>query len=265
MELHGEKYVEENEKVYCEPCYTKIFSIKCKKCHENIGINLKVTLDDKYSWHRKCFVCKRCGENLVDKKYYRFGEELLCSDCQDDHAIAQCHGCKLGISSTVSCLKHKKRSWHVGCFKCIICQTWLANGEFCEMDDNLMCHSCYITKVGRKCDVCQTTITTKGVQMGLKTYHPDCFKCSSCEKSLIGASKVKDSGGQPLCYDCFSELATKCFRCRASITSRHTLYKGQTFHVECFKCNLCGSIINNAEFFETSLNEILCVNCAQIR
>lgn len=217
------------------------------------------------AWHAECFTCTRCRENLKGQQYYKTGAGLLCYDCHSDQAISQCHGCKNAISPTVSFLRHKKYCWHAECFKCTLCQTWLANGKFHEMGDTLMCTTCYISKVGVKCAECQETISSKGVRIGLRSFHPECFKCKGCDKILIaGKDQVKEKDGEPTCSDCYlKQVNKKCYRCKGPITSRHTLYKGHPFHIECFKCNLCGSAIDNTTFFETSLNEILCKKCVQ--
>ena len=263
-QLHGKKYKEENEMIYCSQCYGKYVAVKCQKCQEAIGISSTKVTVGTHAWHKECFSCKRCREKLQEKKYYIVDGDLLCLECKGDQAAAQCHGCKNAISSTVSFIQHKKYSWHVECFKCVVCQTWLANGEFHEINDNLTCTNCYTTKTGTKCAVCQETILKKGIKFGLKTYHQECFRCSGCDKILIGEKSVKEKNGEPICHDCCLKVSKKCCRCKHPITSRHTLYKGFLFHVECFKCNLCGSSIDNAEFFETSLNEILCKKCARI-
>lgn len=191
--------------------------------------------------------------------------DLLCSECQGDQAIAQCRGCKNAISSTIRYIKYEKHFWHPECFKCVICQAWLADGQFkCNSPDSPMCADCFATKFGKKCAVCQDTITTKGVQHGLTLYHSHCFNCSSCNKNLTNETQVKTNDGQLICHECYVKQARKCFRCNGPITSRCTLHKGRRFHIECFKCNLCGSNIGGDEFYETSLSEIICANCTAI-
>lgn len=266
MELHGKRYKEENDKLLCEGCFDKEAACKCEKCKLSIGIGMKmVTVKGKASWHDKCFACVRCKQSLLGEKYYHINSDLFCSECQGDHVpVAQCQGCKNSISSTTTYIKHKKRCWHPECFKCIICQSWLASGEHHDVDDNPMCKDCYTAKVSRKCAACQEPIIKTGVQHGLASFHPDCFNCSKCNSNMVNESKVKDVGGELLCCKCYLKLAKKCFHCNGPITSRYTIYKGQPFHCECFKCNLCGSNIEGTDFYETSLNEILCTKCAQI-
>lgn len=265
-ELHGQKFDEGNEKILCEACYSKEAAHTCEKCRNIIGFGTKIiSVKGKY-WHGECFVCKRCKESVLGKRYYTNDKDLFCLECQTDHStVAQCQGCKSAISSTTAFIRQKNNCWHAECFKCTVCQAFLASGKYHEVDDNPMCADCYITKASRKCANCQEPITTKGVQYGLANYHQDCFNCSSCGVNMITESKVKEKNGKLFCYNCYLKLAKKCFRCNGPITSRHTLYKGQPFHIECFKCNLCGSNIEGTEFYETNLNEIFCTKCAHIK
>ena len=235
---------------------------RCQKCKEPIGIG-SVKVDHKgASWHKECFVCKRCKIDLESEsdKFFVVKGELHCEDCMEP--IAQCHSCKTGIKATVSYLQHKSRTWHAECFKCVICQAWLADGQFNELDDNLICNECFVRKVSKKCTSCSEPITSKGVQFGLSTYHPKCFVCSECNRNLAtGEVKVKEKMGNPVCFDCHIKSAKKCYKCHDPIMSKHTIYKGYPFHLECFTCNKCGTSVANSEFFETSLNEILCMRC----
>ena len=265
MQLHGKESFEEDGKIFCTNCYSRLGAAsKCQKCKGDIISGRKITLKEKYSWHEKCFVCKRCQTSVVGAPYYVSGEtDLCCAECQADHKfVAQCQGCKNAISSTVKYLKHEECCWHPECFKCVICHVWLANGKFhTNANSNLVCAECFATKVSKKCAQCQKAIVTKGIQYGLMVYHPECFKCTTCNKNVAHESKVKSSDGQIKCQECYLMQATKCFRCHGPIISRFTVYKGKKFHIECFKCNSCGINIEGDEFYETSLNEILCSKC----
>ena len=213
--------------------------------------------------HKECFTCKRCQVFLSGSKYFKHGDSFLCEDCQAREIVAQCHGCKEGIKSTTSFVKHKTFAWHPNCFKCGICQAWLANGEFQDIDDSIMCKDCFQQKNSRKCCRCQKSILNKNVQLGLDYYHPDCFTCLECDKSLLEEEKVSSS--DVICSHCKVKKAKICIYCKCPITTRHTVYKGHPFHLDCFKCNLCGSSIQGSEFYETSLNEILCSKCGSLR
>lgn len=265
QQLHDKLHKVEDE-VFCAACYDKHRAVHCHMCKTPIGIGqVKVSLRNGRTMHTECFVCRKCKTNLSGTKYYTSNEDLLCHECFSRQPAAQCLGCKNAISSTVSFLRHKQHCWHAECFKCTICQAWLADGEFHEMDDNIICRECFLKKTSRKCCKCQESIITKEIKLGYNAYHPECFSCTDCDKSLTGETKVKDNNGQPICSDCYQKLTKKCFNCRGPIITRYTVYKGKPFHIECFKCNLCGSSIDGSDFFETSLNEVLCSKCGSLQ
>ena len=243
----------------CESCFDKT-AVKCHKCKEPIGIGSKKITHKGVSWHKECFVCKRCREDLQSDRFFFIKGDLLCEECMEP--IAQCHRCKQGIKASVSYLRHKNRTWHAECFKCVTCQAWLVDGEFNELDDNLICRKCFVSKVSKKCTACSESVVGKAFQFGFTTYHPECFNCSECDRNLAtGNLKVKEKMGKPICIDCHLKSAKKCHRCHDPIISKYTIYKGHQFHLECFTCNKCGTSVANSEFFETSLGEILCMRC----
>ena len=257
--VSGKRFIEEFGDPICESCFSKT-AIKCQKCKEPIGIGSKKTTHKGASWHQECFACKRCQEDLTSARFFVVKGDLFCEDCMEP--IAQCHSCKQGIKPTVSYLRHKNQTWHAECFKCVVCQGWLVDGEFNELDDNLICHKCFISKVSKRCTICSKPVVVKALQFSLSTYHPECFNCSECSCNLAtGTIKVKEKLGKPVCIDCHLKSAKKCFKCHDPIISKHTIYNGRVFHLECFTCNKCGKSVAKSEFFETSLGEILCMRC----
>lgn len=258
--LDGKQYAHVQDKVFCSHCYNK-YADKCQKCKEPIGVGSKKISLKGRSWHHSCFVCKRCREGLIGQPYFLVDGDLHCADCMQP--VAQCHGCKDAINPTVSYLEHKGRSWHAECFKCSVCRAWLVDGHFNELDDTLMCNTCYIEKVSKKCTSCAKPIVGKGIQFCLNVYHPECFVCVGCGESFTHSenTKIKEKNGEPCCQQCVLKLAKKCFKCHEPITSRHTTYKNRPFHLKCFTCNICSRSVANSEFFESNLGEILCTRC----
>ena len=258
--LHEKPSTTHQGKLLCESCYKK-HAPKCHRCKQPVSINQKkLSVKGKY-YHEKCFVCKRCREDLVEERYFIIDDDIICSDCMKP--VGQCHGCKEGISPSVSYLQYESRYWHAKCFKCNVCKAWLVDGQFQEMASSLMCNACFVEKMSPKCEVCTKPIADKGIKFSLKSYHIGCFTCTGCKISLVGQNgKVKDKNGEPFCQSCIDKIAKKCFKCRGLITSRYTVYKDQPFHLRCFQCNKCGKSIGNGEFFETSLGEIFCPRCA---
>ena len=261
--LHDSSFKEISDSLYCSRCYDREYAAICESCHEPISLRAKVMHFKDRSWHKECFVCRRCQEDLSQTKHYLVKSDLLCGDCMEP--VAQCHACKNVIIPTVSYMKQKTRAWHSDCFKCTLCQAWLVDGEFHELEDSLMCTPCYTDKVGKKCTVCKKYVG-RGVKFSFGMYHPDCFNCGYCGINMIEYSgKVKEREDRPVCQDCAVKSAKKCFKCRQPITSKHTIYREQLFHLECFTCNLCGSSVATTDFFETNLGEILCQKCTTIK
>ena len=250
-----------HKRAVCERCFNK-YAEKCQKCKEVIGLSSKKVSTKGKSWHEECFVCKRCAEDLRGQQYFMVNGDLHCHECVQP--VAQCHDCKKAISPTVSYFSHNNQCWHAECFKCASCKAWLVDGQFNEMDACLLCNACFMRKISEKCSVCAEPIIGRGVQFNTKLYHPKCFTCCGCEKPFDEQNgTVKEKKGEPFCRECFLKTTKKCFKCKGPITTRHTVYKGQPFHLECFTCSNCGIGVAKSEFFETSMNEVLCYRCTK--
>ena len=257
--ISGKPHTSNEGAMLCERCYNK-YASKCHRCKEPISLSQKQLSVKGKQYHKTCFVCKRCREELVGEQYFIIDDDIVCPDCIKP--IGQCQGCKEGISPSVSYLQHGDRKWHAECFKCNVCRAWLVNGEFLEMASSLLCKTCYVEKMSLKCEACNRPISEKGIKFALKSYHIDCFVCTGCRKPLVGQSeKVKEKDGEPYCQSCISQTYKKCYKCKGAINTRHTVYKGHSFHLQCFQCNKCGRSIGSGEFFETSLGEIMCPRC----
>ena len=259
-QLEGKQCTTHQGKLLCNRCYSK-YASKCHRCKKPVGIDQKKLSVKGRHYHEECFVCKRCREVLINERYSIIDDDIICPDCTKP--VGQCQGCKEGIMPTVSYLRYGDRCWHADCFHCSVCKAWLVDGQFHEMASSVMCNECYVEKMSPKCESCSRPIAEKGIKFSLKSYHIDCFVCTDCRQPLVGQStKVKEKQGEPYCQNCIMKTYSKCFKCRGPITSRHTVYNGHPFHLQCFQCNKCGKTIGSGEFFETSLGEILCSRCA---
>ena len=260
QELEGKPCASYQGRLLCQHCYNK-YASKCHRCKEPISINHKKCSLKGKDFHDKCVVCKRCKEGLIGKRYLIIDDDIVCTDCTKP--VGQCQGCKESISPSVSYLQHGNRCWHADCFKCNVCRAWLVDGQFHEMASSVLCSSCFVEKMSPKCEVCTQPIAEKGIKFSLKSYHMKCFTCTVCKQPLVGQNgKVKEKNGEPYCQSCIAKMYDKCYKCRGAITTRHTLYKGHPFHLQCFQCNKCGRSVAKGDFFETSLGEIMCPRCA---
>ena len=168
VNVSGKRYTVKSGDLICKSCFNAT-APKCQKCKEPIGMGSKMK-------RHKGFCA--LSANAVKRILHQFTSLWLMVTFVMIvwiKPIAQCHSCKQGIKPTVRYLRHKNRTWHAECFKCAVCQAWLVDGEFNELNDNLICQKCFVSKVSKKCTTCHEPVITRAVQFGLSTYIPECF------------------------------------------------------------------------------------------
>lgn len=78
--FRGRPYVEKDGKPYCETDYAALFSIKCAKCDEPVGVG-GVEVEGR-QYHVACYCCSTCDKPLkVGKKLRTYQGKPLCSKC----------------------------------------------------------------------------------------------------------------------------------------------------------------------------------------
>ena len=105
-----------------------------------------------------------------------------------------------------------------------------------------------------------------------KPYHPACFTCVVCTKSLDGIPFTVDASNQIHCIQDFHRrFAPRCSVCRQPIMPT----KGQeetvrvvaldrSFHVDCYRCVDCNLLLSSEEEGRGCYpldNDVLCKGC----
>ena len=105
-----------------------------------------------------------------------------------------------------------------------------------------------------------------------KPYHPNCFTCVVCTKSLDGIPFTVDASNQIHCIEDFHRrFAPRCSVCRQPIMPT----KGQeetvrvvaldrSFHVDCYRCVDCNLLLSSEEEGRGCYpldNDVLCKGC----
>jgi hypothetical protein len=92
---------------------------------------------------------------------------------------------------------------------------------------------------GIKCSVCQQDVNNEFNVIGIHCYHPDCFTCNRCTKTLTHDNIESSQNGRILwCNDCYQQLLS-CRYCHIAINhgeyckSCYNKYKSKI----CFECN----------------------------
>ncbi|XP_038605470.1 LOW QUALITY PROTEIN: lipoma-preferred partner [Tachyglossus aculeatus] len=165
--------------------------------------------------------CARCGENVV-------GEGTGCT------AMDQV--------------------FHVECFTCIICSNKLRGQPFYAVEKKAYCEPCYINTL-EQCNVCAKPIMERILRATGKAYHPHCFTCVMCHRSLDGIPFTVDAGGNIHCIEDFhKKFAPRCSVCKEPIMPApgqeetvRIVALDRDFHVHCYRCEDCGGLLSEGD------------------
>ncbi|XP_078206621.1 lipoma-preferred partner isoform X9 [Callithrix jacchus] len=165
--------------------------------------------------------CARCGENVV-------GEGTGCT------AMDQV--------------------FHVDCFTCIICNNKLRGQPFYAVEKKAYCEPCYINTL-EQCNVCSKPIMERILRATGKAYHPHCFTCVMCHRSLDGIPFTVDAGGLIHCIEDFHrKFAPRCSVCKEPIMPApgqeetvRIVALDRDFHVHCYRCEDCGGLLSEGD------------------
>ncbi|NXQ52202.1 LPP protein, partial [Anthoscopus minutus] len=165
--------------------------------------------------------CARCGENVV-------GEGTGCT------AMDQV--------------------FHVECFTCKVCNNKLRGQPFYAVEKKAYCEPCYI-KTLEQCSVCAKPIMERILRATGKAYHPHCFTCVMCHRSLDGIPFTVDAGGNIHCIEDFhKKFAPRCSVCKEPIMPApgqeetvRIVALDRDFHVQCYRCEDCGGLLSEGD------------------
>lgn len=92
--------------------------------------------------------------------------------------------------------------YHIACFTCCECQINLQGKPFYPIDKQPYCEEDYLNTL-EKCSVCLQPILDRILRATGKPYHPQCFTCIVCSKSLDGIPFTVDATNQIYCIEDF--------------------------------------------------------------
>ncbi|XP_054839471.1 lipoma-preferred partner [Eublepharis macularius] len=165
--------------------------------------------------------CARCGENVV-------GEGTGCT------AMDQV--------------------FHVECFTCMTCGNKLRGQPFYAVEKKAYCEPCYINTL-EQCSVCAKPIMERILRATGKAYHPHCFTCVMCQRSLDGIPFTVDAAGNIHCIEDFHrKFAPRCSVCKEPIMPAQgqeetvrIVALDRDFHVQCYRCEDCGGLLSEGD------------------
>uniref|UniRef100_A0A8C4Q0J8 LIM zinc-binding domain-containing protein n=1 Tax=Eptatretus burgeri TaxID=7764 RepID=A0A8C4Q0J8_EPTBU len=119
-----------------------------------------------------------------------------------DDYFGKCARCGEDVVGEGSGCTAMDQVFHVDCFTCLNCRERLRGQPFYSVDEKAFCEACYIDILER-CSVCSQPIMDRILRATGKAYHPQCFTCVVCHKSLDGVPFTVDATNQIHCIDDF--------------------------------------------------------------
>ncbi|CAF0829431.1 unnamed protein product [Adineta ricciae] len=157
-----------------------------------------------------------------------------------------CANCHQSFATNEQIVNAAGQIWHTHCFVCTQCFQPFENGIYFEHEDRKYCERDFQMLFAPCCAECKQAIVGRVIRAIQKCFHPDCFRCQSCQIPLIemGFSKYN---GKALCRECHTKEKTKdlsisqhiCSKCHQFIDNNCLKYKDEFYHSYHFQCTTC--------------------------
>lgn len=174
------------------------------------------------------------------------------SDSQDLDVFGKCIKCSGKVVGENSGCTAMGNMYHVSCFSCYRCSINLQGKPFYAVEGQPYCEIDYYETLER-CSVCDQPILDRIIRATGKPYHPNCFTCVECGKSLDGIPFTVDAMNQIHCIEDFhKKFAPRCCVCELPIMPEEgeeetvrVVALDRSFHVRCYRCEDCGMLLTS--------------------
>ncbi|XP_056443738.1 LIM homeobox transcription factor 1-beta-like [Gadus chalcogrammus] len=115
---------------------------RCAGCHRSISERFLMRVDGA-SWHEQCLQCAVCRRPLNNTCYFK-DTKLYCKVDYQQVFSTKCRGCREKIAPTEFVMRALDGVYHLGCFRCGVCQRRLCKGDqFVMRQGRLLCKHDY--------------------------------------------------------------------------------------------------------------------------
>ncbi|KAL1380420.1 hypothetical protein pipiens_001419 [Culex pipiens pipiens] len=164
--------------------------------------------------------------------------------------LDECAGCDMPIQDRFY-LSAVERKWHATCLQCCVCRQTLEGANSCfSRDGNIYCKTDYYSfyrNFHPDEDYDEDNAKTKHVQTQLETHHCETPAFTTVRKfSPLSGTRVFGS--------------RRCSKCLASISSSELVMRARhlVFHIRCFCCAICNTLLNKGDHFTIRDSAVLC-------
>jgi hypothetical protein len=194
-------------------------------------------------YHRSCFVCCYCGDELTLATYRAHNGVFYCEKHSLEISAPKCDFCQQSVSGAT--LLAMNKFWHVDHFFCTKCLSPLCTYDTSSKvhyyihDGKPYCQKDYGDLWADVCKGCHKTIfDRKAISMD-SFWHESCLRCFECKKPFKDEIYYEIEG-VPYCKEHFhKKRGTLCYECREPIMGSALEAMGSRFHPHHFNCKFC--------------------------
>jgi len=202
--LGGQAFIEKDGKQFCEKCYYNAFNPKCARCNETIKGQYVSALGK--SWHPEHFTCTDCGKEFIGNQFHKHNDMPYCEKHYQEKYGEQCSKCHKKILGQV--FEALDRKYHLDCFTCAEGNHIIGEGSSFQIhQDQIYCVEHFEAKFLQVCQGCKQIIRGQYVKVMDAHFHPNCWKCASCETGLTSDNVARAPNGSFYCKNCINKAS----------------------------------------------------------